>query len=397
MSDWQLNAGNPHSSSKPGGIFAAVFLVLFAMPFAGFGLFALVEGIRKFLGGDSKNGVGPSIFGLIFSAVGFGLMFAAIRGRKKLNETAELQRRFADQPWKLRADWASGKIKSSAMSQPLVYLLMAMGFCGLGGAMTCLILPGELHKHNYGALVILIFPTIGAGFLVAFISAWLSRLRYGQCFFELAQVPIPLGGTLEGMIQTGGRLKLEHGLHLKFSCIRRVVSGSGKNRSVNENVLWQDEKVFKPEAGLPEPESGHSGIPVYFKLPQDQPQCFTGRDASVLWRLEARAKLAGPNFSALFDVPVFQVAGAVAVKPDEPDPTATLQMPIEDIRRDEHSRIMVSNGFGGREFYFPAARNIGSAITLTIFFVVWSGIFWVLLHAKAPLIFPIFGELRTCC
>ena len=79
------------------------------------------------------------------------------------------------------------------------------------------------------------------------------------------------------MILTGARLKLEQGLHLKFSCIRRTVSGSGKDQRVNENVLWQDEKIFKAEASLPDPEPGRSGIPVFFKLPADQPEMFCSR------------------------------------------------------------------------------------------------------------------------
>jgi hypothetical protein len=86
---------------------------------------------------------------------------------------------------------------------------------------------------------------------------------------------------------------------------------------------------------------------------------------------------------------VFKVAGAASVEPDEPDPTAPLQIPVEDIRRDEHSKIRLGDGPDGREFYFPAARNPGAATGLTLFFVVWSGIFWLLLHQQAPILFPI--------
>ncbi len=179
-------------------------------------------------------------------------------------------------------------------------------------------------------------------------------------------------------------------MHLKFSCIRRTVSGSGNDQSTQENILWQDEKIFKAEASLPDPEPGHSGIPVFFKLPADQPECYARGNESVFWRLEAKSKMRGPDFSVAFDVPVFTVAGAaVAEAVDEPDPTAALQEPIEELRRDEHSKIRVSDGPDGREFYFPAARNLGMAIFLTVFFVIWSGFFWFLLHSNAPVLFPI--------
>lgn len=327
-------------------------------------------------------------------------MAAAILSRKKARQTAELQARFADKPWMLRADWAAGKIKSSALSQSQIYLIMALGFCGIGGIGTAFAVPDALHKHSYGGLMVLIFPLIGILFLAAFIKARLARARYGDCFFEMAQVPAPLGGSLDGMIQTGARLKPEHGLHLKLSCIRRVVTGYGKNRSTSESVLWQDEKVFRPEADLPEPAPGHTGIPVYFKLPDGQPQCFTRGDVSVYWRLEAKAKMPGPDFVAAFDVPVFHVAGAVAEAANEPDPTAALQMPIEELRRDEHSKIQVTDGPNGREFYFPPARNVGTALFTTLFMLIFNGIAALTFHLHAPVLFPIafglFGVLMLC-
>ncbi len=424
MNDSEVSLKNQRPAGKFGGLFVTIFLILFATPFAGFGLFALIQGIRKITAGDANNGMLPLLFGVIFSSIGFGLLFAAIWARKRAKQTAELQARFADRPWMMRADWAAGRIKSSAMAQSFLWFILALALCGIGGIPAFVSLPAELHKNNYPALLILIFPAIGIAFLVAAIRAWRSQLRFGDCFLELAEIPAHLGGALSGMIQTGARLKPEHGLHLKLSCIRRVVSGSGKNRNTTESILWQDEKVCKPEAALPEAAPGRSGIPVYFKLPADQPQCFHRGDVSVCWRLEARAKMAGPGFAAAFDVPVFQVGGAVAQavnepeatatpaegSPDvpagvagaanEPDPTAALQMPIEELRRDEHSRIQVAEGPDGREFYFPAARNIVTVLYFTGFFLAWSGVVWFLFHQHAPwflcVVFGLFDIVMAC-
>src|SRR4051812_3165798 len=109
--DLQFNSGNRNPSDKPIGIFATVFLILFATLFAGLGLCALVVGIRKTIAGDLANGLPIGLVGLVFSIVGFGLMFAAILGRKKLKQAIERQTLHADEPWRLRADWAAGKIK----------------------------------------------------------------------------------------------------------------------------------------------------------------------------------------------------------------------------------------------------------------------------------------------
>jgi hypothetical protein len=327
-------------------------------------------------------------FFLVMVLMAVASVVRATRSKPKLSPLAA-ERSPNDKPWLARDDWAAGRVKSSDLGQVKIMAFMGIVFCAMGGLFTAVILPKELHNGNYAALFILFFPLVGLGFLTAVLRVVLARRRYGDCVFEMAAIPGALNGTLEGIIQTGARLEPEHGIQLKLSCIRRVTTGSGKNRSTQEHVLWQDEKVLKADAGLPEPEPGHTGIPIYFRLPADQPESTVGSGDGIHWRLEARAKMPGMSFHTTFIVPVFKVAGAAAMEADEPDPTATLQMPIEELRRDEHSRIRVSDGPDGREFYFPPARNPGAAIIVTLFFVVWSGIFWFLLHTHAPVIFPV--------
>jgi hypothetical protein len=377
MSDLQFDSENQNPSGKSGGIGGTIFLILFAMPFAGFGLFAAVQGVRKLIAGNTHDGLPLCLFGLIFSLVGFGLMFGAVWGRKKLKQDAELKARFADKPWMMRQDWADGKIKSTSTVPVKFFLLWSFLAMALSAPAVWHI-PQEWQKGNYAILIVLIFPAAAAGLLGYSFVQWRSQKRFGACFFEPAQIPTPLGGVLEGMIQTGKPLKLEYELNLKFSCIRRVISGSGKTRNVREYALWQTEKIYSEQAGLPQMEAGQTGIPVHFKLPADLPECYSRGNESVFWRLETKSKMRGPDFRAVFDLPVFKVAGATVSETDEagandPDPTAALEAPIEEIRRGENSRIKVSDGPNGREFYFPAARNPGMATFTTILFLAFSG------------------------
>lgn len=67
-------------------------------------------------------------------------------------------------------------------------------------------------------------------------------------------------------------------------------------------------------------------------------------------------------------------------------------MSVEEIRRDEHSKIQVNDTPGGKEFYFPAARNVSTAIGVTVFLVIWSSAVWLMINKHAPILFPIiFG------
>ena len=395
MADLNFQFGDGKPQSKAGTIAGRVFLVLFATPFAAFGLFAIWGGINKAREGKIQEGIFICLFGLVFSAVGFGLMYFALSaGRRQKAAEAKwvAQTDGGNKVWLARPDWAAGRIKSANTAQTVVLGIMAAAFCGMGSLFTFLMLPEELHKGNYPALLVLIFPLVGLGLFAGFVRAVLAKRRFGDCFFELAQIPAPLGGSLDGLIQTGLPIKLEQGLHLKLSCLRRTVSGSGKNRSVHESILWQDEKVFRSDASLPMTGSGGSGIPVHFVLPGDQPESYFRGESTIIWRLEATAKMSGPDFSAVFEVPVFRVAGTVPVREKDSDPTASLQMSAEEIRRDEHSKIQVTVGPGGREFYFPAARNLGTAVMLTVFLVIWSGFLWMMIRFHAPILFPIiFG------
>src|SRR6185369_8859696 len=151
------------------------------------------------------------------------------------------------------------------LAQPKIMLMMGLGFCLIGGANTFM-LPRELHKGNYAALAVLLFPLAGLGMLIAFVVVWRSQRRFKNCFFEPAQIPTPLGGSLDGVIRIGRRLQLEHELHLKISCVRRVQAG----KETNEFTLWQNETIYSAQANLPDDPAGGTGIPVHFKLPDNQ-------------------------------------------------------------------------------------------------------------------------------
>jgi hypothetical protein len=63
-----------------------------------------------------------------------------------------------------------------------------------------------------------------------------------------------------------------------------------------------------------------------------------------------------------------------------------------EISRPEKSKIQITDGPGGREFYFPAARNLGTALFTTLFMLVFSGATVLTYRAHAPMVFPIvFG------
>jgi hypothetical protein len=96
----------------------------------------------------------------------------------------------------------------------------------------------------------------------------------------------------------------------------------------------------------------------------------------------------GANIPATFTAPVPQDADA-----DAEQTNAAFQVPDEEIRRDENSKIKVTDGPNGREFYFPAARNPGMAFGVTCFLLVWSGFTVVVYLLFKSLFFEIVFSL----
>lgn len=377
-------------SSAASNVAAFIILGIFALAFAGLGTAAMVKSAQLLGTGDTHNGVPVGIIGFFFSLVGFGIIIAFVRYRRNAKVDAATANRYPGQPWMLRPDWAAGRIESSTSSQTVMLFIMAAAFLGIGGT-SAAALPRELSKHNYPALVVLFFPAVGLGLFVAFLWSWMQQLRTGKCVLEMARVPAPLGGKFEATIQTASRLKLQHALHLQFSCIRRVAN-RGRNSSPSEYVLWEEEKVYRPDATYPEMRPGRSNIPIYFKLPANQPESSQSGNVSIIWRLEAKSVMSGANFYAMFEVPVFNAAGTETVPADEPDPTAAMQMPVEAMRRDEQSIIRVSSGPDGEEFYFPARRNWKKACGAA-FAMIFCDAMLAVMTGILPIVFEVFMVL----
>jgi hypothetical protein len=174
-----------------------------------------------------------------------------------------------------------------------------------------------------------------------------------------------------------------------LSCVQRKTSGPTNNLKTTEKTLWRDEKWLK--AALPQTQAGLMSLPVYFQLPSDKPESTTGKGDGVHWKLEAWAQVAGPNFDAAFEVPVFKV-------PEMPeaaeDPTLPYQVSLDEIRKQIDSQIRIVESAEAREFIFPSGRTPGFAMGAAALCAVWTLIVIVLFLKHAPPLVPlIFGAM----
>jgi hypothetical protein len=377
--DIELSSKN----SKPNGKLGLGCLVLFALPFAGFGAFGFFSGVKKLVSGDLKNGLALTLFGCIFSLVGFGLIAGVFFGSKRLKREDARKQAHPNEPWLWREDWASGRIQSSTRN----IMVFTWCFAGVWNGISSFVffqIPSEIHKGNHLAAIAFLFPIIGIGLLIWAIRATLQWKKFGQSWFQLTTNPGTIGGQLAGHIETSVKIRPQEGYHLSLRCV--VISSNGDSKS--ERISWEDEKVITKDA-LDDPRK--SRIPVFFEIPADCSASDDGfrSDIRTVWRLKATVKVNGPDYSAIFEVPVFRTADS-PVKLS--DPTQAYQAPAKPYQLPPESPIkLIALPNGATEFHFPAFRNKGPAFSLLLFTIIWTGAIW-LMARRAPIIFPIvFG------
>ena len=358
--------------------------VLFLLPFAGVGVFTTVQALRAAAAANWSQAGFFSIFALTFGGVGFGGLVALAAGRRRLADAETRQTRNPDAPWLWRADWASGMVTDSSKAEMWTAWVFATFWNLISIPSGVLGIREGLREGNRLAFLALLFPAIGLGLLVWAMRATLRYRRYGVSRFELAGNPGVVGHTLAGTVRTPSDLRPPEGFDVVLSCIRRETTGSGKNRSTTEHLLWQDERRTM---------GGPGGLPVVFAIPPDvRPSDPGTSDDRVLWRLQVTGEVPGIDYAAKFEVPVFRTAASDAPLTDADRAAAALSMVPADYHQPAGSRIQVSTTRRGTEIYFPPARNPGFAIGITVFTALWTGAIVLVVALHAPILFPIvFG------
>ena len=257
------------------------------------------------------------IFALAFGGVGFGLLFGARYAAKKMIAEEKLRRRFPDEPWRWRPEWADGRIAGSARAAAYVAIAFAV-LWNLISLPAALIVPGEIANGNTAAAAALLFPLIGLGLAAWAIRAWLQLKRFKAATFVLQRMPVALGGRLKGTIRVEAEVPVTADFRLELECFETVTRGSGKNRRTEEKLLWQKQwRVPRHHCQI----GSFTTIPVDVAMPVGQPATsMNDGDGKTTWRLEVAGECPGPDFWSKFELPVFETA-------ETPEPTETPAAP----------------------------------------------------------------------
>ena len=361
----------------------------------------LVPGLLSlftFLVNSRNPGASGAIVGaaiaLFISAIGAGLVLLAFGGYRHLKKQAAIEEADPSSPWLWRTDWANrlrGKVRNKKTE---VTAWVACIFCNLVMIPVAVTLIPQLARRNDPRVFLIAgFCFIGVILLVIALRSTLRHRRFGNTYFELDSLPFSPGGRLTGRIHLQLGSNVSDGVNLRLSCIRKTATGSERDRSTVQIVLWQTEQSVSFGAIGADP-FGRT-IPVDFGIPPDA--YVTDKDNpsdQVLWLLHAQADIPGISYTDDFELPVFRTSSAsdpsTAYSPSggscQTSPNAA------PVPAPANPRVTISSQDGCTEFYFPAFRSPSRAIFLLAFTAIWSGAAYFLFFSKAPGIFPVvFG------
>ncbi len=307
------------------------------------------------------------LFPVLFGGIGFAVMVAAVWGGRKARQQQRFIQANPEREWQAAPQWRSNRLECG--NQGMMWFTVGFAVVwNLISAPLLFILPGEvLDQGNYLALLGLLFPAVGVGMAIWAIRTVKKWRKFGRSYFTMDPFPAHPGGIVRGILELHTPLDCRE-LDVWLSCIRKVTTGSGKNRSTRQTIIWQDQQSVPLSPGQQQVQFG-------FKLADDA-RLSDNRNSSdqLLWKVVCGAEVPGVDFSTEFEVPV------VAGEPDQQTRLAAEKMVQHQIRQArltdawKDSGVLFSYQGGYPSYRFAAGRNKGIVIAMGAFGLIFAGI-----------------------
>lgn len=197
--------------------------------------------------------------------------------------------------------WASGQIKAAGYGPIIALWLLAIVWNLTFGVSFVDSFSNATMKT--GALIIIgIFAFLGIVPIFFAVRLTMQRLRFGNSWCSINGKAGVLGSEMSGKIRTKTKVEAIGDYTLELQCLESYSTGSGKDRRTVTKIHYEQKHVV-PHAG----QSAVAGIPFAFKLPNyPQETGYVLMSGSITWNLKISAPVKGVDYSAMFQIPVFQ-------------------------------------------------------------------------------------------
>ena len=284
----------------------------------------------------------------------------------------------ATSEWRSRKGWGSAQIYSAAGRGVWFFWIFALVWNAIS-APILFILPEELQRNNYAALIALLFPAIGLFLLYKALNRTLEYRQFGRVAYRMDPYPGGIGGHVGGHIQVKNldyhRASEAETVLVKVECVYSYMSGSGDNRSRRESIKWA-------EQGRPKIKNTPEGSSMAFRfnVPEGLPSAAVEQSGAYhFWRLGISAEIPGIDLDRSYNIPVFATgataqnvshdvsAQAAAQREHEAD-AAKLKIASGQFDIEGLSRAMRVRNEGSRiQLKFPMFRNKALSLFAAVF------------------------------
>ena len=225
-------------------------------------------------------------------------------------------------PWTARDEWRTDElVANTSVSGFGVFFVVVWNL--ISWPMTYGVFSGSVEFRGDGTWLVVLFPLVGIVGALVVIWPKLKERKFGVTRLKMETMPGRLGRPINAVFRTqiDDADRPEGGFDVSLTCYRRYVTkthdGDGDStKHVMRDVKWRDEKTIRPRVG----SDNTLEIPVSFRVPPDQPTSSPRKtEERMVWALKADADVPGIDFSAEFEIPVFEPEGGV---PDTPKETS---------------------------------------------------------------------------
>jgi hypothetical protein len=211
--------------------------------------------------------------------------------------------RFAGEPWRIRSDWAAGRVRADGTQEATGVIVLAVLWNAISAPIFWVV-PRELKRGNPAALLAALFPLVGAGLAFHAVERWRRWKRLRRSVLALDTLPGRPGARLRGRIETTLPVPAQEPLQLSLYC--------GRRRRLGRRGGWNEDLLERSDVTLPPGAISRLGetvsIPVEIEIPTGGlPSTPGGPPERILWRLDAKA---GQAYEASFEVPIFAATGS---------------------------------------------------------------------------------------
>lgn len=245
--------------------------------------------------------------GAVFSLPGAWLAGFGVHTLLRRKWTDRRMHQFPTEPWYYDYPWDERAAQYTDWKQihhALLFLLVV-------GGMTAI--PYGLISEEPDSLILKMSVAFMCLFLLVgvtmFVKALCRLIRYGRSTLQFSGFPYQLGEEMRVSFVRPRRLSPDAKINLQLRCVEDVFEDAGDNgQRVASYAIYCDNKTTQNASsdGLGDEARATT---IRFQLPNGQYETQLREHPPRYWELEVTAKQRGPDYKAIFLLPIYNAGG----------------------------------------------------------------------------------------